>query len=72
MVRHKTPQTCPVELPLIRTAGDLAEQMRLRAYDAVHLAALRRLGEPGRVTFACWDADLREAARRLGYALIPA
>jgi len=61
-----------VERPLIRQAGDFAEQMRLRAYDAVHLAALRLLGEPDQVAFACWDADLRAAARQLGYTLIPA
>ncbi len=61
-----------LERPLLRHAGHLAEQMRLRAYDAVHLAALRQLGEPGEVTFACWDADLRRAARALGYLLLPA
>jgi uncharacterized protein len=58
--------------PLLRDAGDLAERMSLRAYDAVHLAALRETGTPAEVTFACWDADLRRAAKQLGYSLVPA
>jgi uncharacterized protein len=61
----------PVDSMLIRLAGDLAEQQRLRGYDAVHLAALQTFGEPGDVTFACWDDDLRRAARALGYILLP-
>jgi uncharacterized protein len=56
---------------LLRRAGDLAERMRLRAYDAVHLAALTFTGETGEVTFACWDADLRLAAQDLGYQVFP-
>ncbi|MBI2911957.1 MAG: hypothetical protein HYY05_07420, partial [Chloroflexi bacterium] len=60
-----------IERLLIRQAGDFADQMRLRAYDAVHLAALRLLGELDQVTFACWDADLRAAARQFGDTLIP-
>jgi uncharacterized protein len=59
-----------IDTPLLRDAGDLAEQMRLRGYDAVHLAALRALGDPGEVTFACWDQDLSRAARELGYELV--
>lgn len=61
-----------VDEPVLRQAGDLAERLHLRAYDAVHLAALQEMGEPGAVTFACWDADLRGAARQLGYQLVPA
>ncbi|MBI3976901.1 MAG: hypothetical protein HY331_01830 [Chloroflexi bacterium] len=61
-----------VDGPLICHAGDLAERPSLRAYDAVHLAALRQFGEPGDVTFVCWGADLRRAAQTFGYALIPA
>ena len=57
---------------LLREAGDLAEQMRLRAYDAVQLAALRTAGDPGEVMFACWDNDLRSAAKQLGYTVMPA
>jgi uncharacterized protein YutE (UPF0331/DUF86 family) len=36
-------------------------------YHAVHLAALRALGEPGEVTFACWDQQLSRAAHEFGY-----
>ncbi len=61
----------PVDTTLLHHAGDLAEQMRLRAYDAVHLAALSETGDPGEIVFACWDADLRRAARELGYQLLP-
>lgn len=60
-----------VDRALLRQAGNLAEQMRLRAYDAVHLAALCESGEPGDLAFACWDGDLRNAARELGYHLVP-
>lgn len=44
----------------------------MRAYDAVHLAALRRSGHPDQVTFAWWDADVRLAFPALGPPLIPA
>ncbi len=60
-----------IDGPLLRHAGDLAESMRLRSYDAVHLAALLKYGGPGEVIFACWDANLRRAAAELGYSLIP-
>jgi predicted nucleic acid-binding protein len=56
---------------LLRDAGELAERMRLRAYDAAHLAALRESGSPADVTFACWDAELRRAAEQLGYSVVP-
>lgn len=60
-----------IDAGLVRVAGDLAERMRLRAYDAVHLAALVVLGAPDEVTFACWDTELRRAAAELGFALFP-
>lgn len=66
--------TSPLEIDheLIKQAGDLAELKALRACDAVHLAALVRLGAPGEVDFlACWDGDLRAAAGDLGYQLFP-
>ncbi len=61
-----------MDAALLRTAGDLAERMELRADDAVHLAALVRTGAPADVTFACWDGALRRAASALGYDLRPA
>lgn len=66
--------TSPIDVDssLIRHAGQLAGQEALRGYDAVHLAALVRLGPAGTSTLACWDKDLRRAASRLGYAVYPA
>lgn len=61
-----------VDGPLLRRAAGLAREACLRAYDAVHLAALLASGEADEVTFACWDTDLRLAARDLGYRLFPA
>ena len=45
----------------------------LRAYDAVQLAssiAVREL-DPGCSQFACFDSELRRAASRVGFVLIP-
>ncbi len=61
-----------VDERLLRHAGDLAEQMGLRAYDAVHLAGLVASADPGEAIFACWDTALRRAAATLGYELLPA
>ncbi|MHB1502148.1 MAG: type II toxin-antitoxin system VapC family toxin [Candidatus Dormibacteria bacterium] len=61
-----------IDTALIQQAGALAEQDGLRGYDAVHLAALVRLGTPDVVDrFACWDRELRTAARDRGYQLYP-
>lgn len=56
---------------LVGDSADLAERFALRAYDAVHLAGLVRLGRPAEVTFACWDRELRQPAGRLGYRMHP-
>jgi hypothetical protein len=54
--------------PLIREAVRLVEAHRLRAYDAIHLAAAttarREIGRP--VVFSSWDDPLERAARREG------
>lgn len=62
----------PVDSTTVRRAGDLAEQYRLRAYDALHLASANLLEAAVRsaVTFACFDDALNEAAGRLGLRLI--
>jgi predicted nucleic acid-binding protein len=53
-----------VNSQLVRDAGGIAEQYRLRAYDAIHLASSltlqTRAEEP--VTFACWDKSLQTSA----------
>lgn len=57
-----------LDAALLQRAGDLAEQFRLRGYDAVHLAALEAVGDPTAVQLACWDQDLTRAAEELGYS----
>jgi uncharacterized protein len=49
-------------------AGEVAERHRLRAYDAVHLAAALTLGDPA-VVFATGDRRLAAAARDAGLAV---
>jgi predicted nucleic acid-binding protein len=49
---------------LARRAGELAEQQRLRGYDAVHLAAAEALADPNTI-LVTGDRDLCAAAGRL-------
>lgn len=53
---------------LIREAAELSEVHALRAYDAIHLASAKALGERlgEQVLFASWDSDLLAAAGREG------
>jgi predicted nucleic acid-binding protein len=57
---------------LLRDAAHLAELHRLRAYDAVHLAAaiVFRDGVGDETTFASWDDNLDRAAAREGFRLL--
>jgi predicted nucleic acid-binding protein len=57
-----------VSASLARHAADLAEDLGLRAYDAVHLASLLAVAEPETVLAAA-DGQLREAAHTLGVAV---
>jgi len=43
---------------------------RLRAFDAIHLAAALALGAPGSIIFAVYDRDLARAARREGFRIL--
>jgi predicted nucleic acid-binding protein len=55
----------PAVTATLRLAGDLAEQHRLRGFDAVHLASAivaRRTGTAGPIAFATWDNQLGGAA----------
>jgi predicted nucleic acid-binding protein len=61
----------PLGEPLLAAAGDTADAHRLRALDAVHLAAALSLRDPT-VVFATWDGELAHAARGAGFATIPA
>ena len=57
-----------VDEDLIREAGDLAEDQGLRAYDAVHLAAARRLDDLDVIVVA-GDRALLAAAEALGMSV---
>jgi predicted nucleic acid-binding protein len=54
---------------LARRAGELAERHELRAYDAVHLASLERVGDAETVLVSA-DVDLLEAAASIGFATL--
>lgn len=62
----------PVDATTIRRAGDLAEQHRLKAYDALHLATadLMEVTLRSSVSFACFDDALNRAAAKQGFTLI--
>jgi uncharacterized protein len=62
----------PVDATTIHRAGDLAEQYRLKAYDALHLATvdLMEVTLRSSVSFACFDDALNRAAARMGFTLI--
>ncbi len=58
---------------VVQSAGDIAEQHHLRAYDAVHLASGLAVQTQAResVTFACWDRSLSQAAAKAGLHPFP-
>jgi predicted nucleic acid-binding protein len=52
---------------VIRDAGGLAEQLRLRGYDAVHLASAILVDDP-ELVLAAGDQGLLAATRAVGMA----
>jgi len=58
-----------IDTPLARQAGQLAEELALRGYDAVHLASA--LAVSGATALVSWDRDLRRAAMQRGCAVAP-
>ncbi len=56
---------------LIDRAARVAREDALRAYDAVHLAAAVSFAQTETLEFACWDRELREAAKKRGFTLVP-
>jgi predicted nucleic acid-binding protein len=56
---------------LLVQAAESARSHSLRAYDAVHLAGALSFAAGEALEFACWDKELRDAAREHGFALIP-
>jgi hypothetical protein len=58
-----------MDAQLAHDAGDLAERLGLRGYDAVHLASTLALDTDA--TMVSWDEDLRRAAARSGCGVAP-
>lgn len=56
-----------VDESLARRAGELAEEHRLRGYDAVHLATALEFDDD--VVLVTWDADLQLATKRAGLSV---
>jgi len=54
-----------VDEGLAARAGEHAEDLGLRGYDAVHLVTALELGDE-EVVFVTWDRDLGRAAERVG------
>jgi uncharacterized protein len=60
-----------VDDALLAKAAESAITHSLRAYDAVHLASALSFATGEELDFACWDKELREAAKKQGFALVP-
>ncbi len=56
---------------LLAQASEAARIHSLRAYNAVHLAGAASFAAGEELDFACWDKELREAARKQSFVLIP-
>jgi predicted nucleic acid-binding protein len=56
---------------LLDQAAIGARTHSLRAYDAVHLAGAIAFAQGEELDFACWDKELRTAARKEGFPLVP-
>lgn len=60
--------TLGVDQELAARAGDYAEDLKLRGYDAVHLATAIELGDE-EVVLVTWDRDLAQAAERVDLSI---
>lgn len=56
---------------VIQMASQVAREHALRAYDALHLASAMAFADDEPTAVACWDRELRDASKRLGFALVP-
>jgi len=56
---------------LLTQAAESARTHSLRAYNAVHLAGALSFAVGEVLEFACWDKELRDAAHKHGFALVP-
>jgi predicted nucleic acid-binding protein len=66
---HRELISIGVDDDLARRAGEYAEELGLRGYDAVHLATALDVGDDD-VALVTWDTDLRRAAERMGLATV--
>jgi predicted nucleic acid-binding protein len=60
--------TVGVDADVARRAGQHAEVLGLRGYDAVHLATALELGDE-EVVLVTWDRDLARATQQVGLGL---
>jgi predicted nucleic acid-binding protein len=60
--------TVGVDQELAVRAGEYAEDLGLRGYDAVHLATALELGDD-EVVVVTWDRDLARATERVGWGV---
>jgi uncharacterized protein len=60
--------TVGIDSALARRAGEHAEDLGLRGYDAVHLATALELGDK-EVVIVTWDRDLARAIERIGLSI---
>ena len=60
--------TVGVDQELASRAGEYAEDLGLRGYDAVHLATALELGDE-EVVLVTWDRDLARATEQVGLGL---
>lgn len=65
---HAELTTIGVDRELAARAGEYAEDLKLRGYDAVHLATALELGDE-EVVLVTWDRDLTRAAERVGLGI---
>jgi len=56
---------------LLVKAAESARTHSLRAYDAVHLGGALAFATGEELDFACWDRELRDAAKKHHFNLIP-
>lgn len=56
---------------VLAKAVECARTHSLRAYDAVHLGGALSFATGEELDFACWDRELRDAAQKQGFTLIP-
>jgi uncharacterized protein len=60
-----------IDRRLAHRAGELADEVGLRGYDAVHLASALALGGAQAVTVVSWERELSRAAAQCGCAVAP-